>query len=252
MGLDAVAKQLVGNQVWVSSTEQLYRIDIDGNTSSYAIPAELMQTPVYDLYQTENGLHIAGESGFYHLDESATVKKCQLPDHSNTAVYKLLRDSRGNSWISAHRKLFHRHPNQPWQHITGDELGSYPWFSDIFEDRQQNIWLASYSDGVYRASRGNIRRVVVPQADPVVRSVAVTPDNSLLLSGQSDLGELKADGSYQKLLDASQLGTSNIHDLYWPSADEMWLATDRGVQKLRRGQTQLQAQFPQLSKYIVQ
>src|SRR5690606_15080419 len=100
--------ELVGDQVWVSSAEQLYRIDLDGNTESFALPAGLMQTPVYDLYQTDSGLHIAGESGFYHLDESAKVKKCELPDHSNTAVYKLLRDSRGNSWISAHRKLFHQ------------------------------------------------------------------------------------------------------------------------------------------------
>ncbi|MBU2113768.1 MAG: diguanylate cyclase [Gammaproteobacteria bacterium] len=243
--------EVVGDNVWVSSSEKLYRMNSDGEVTSFDLPAELMQTPVYDLYWSNNALHIAAEPGFFHLEANGEVKKCQLPDNNNTAVYKLLKDSRGNSWISAHRKLFHRHADNDWQHITGDELGSYPWFSDIFEDRQQNIWLASYSDGVYRASRGNIRRVVVPQADPVVRSVAVTPDNSLLLSGQSDLGELKADGSYQKLLDASQLGTSNIHDLYWPSADEMWLATDRGVQKLRRGQTQLQAQFTQLSKYTV-
>ena len=131
--------ELVNNQVWVASAEKLYRLDTEGNIESFVLPAELMQTPVYDLYWTDNGLHIAGEAGFYHLDAQGTVKKCQLPDQSNTAVYKLLRDSRGNSWISAHRKLFHKHSGQDWQHITGDELGSYPWFSDIFEDKEQNL-----------------------------------------------------------------------------------------------------------------
>jgi len=243
--------ELVGNQVWVSSTEQLYRIDIDGNTSSFALPAELMQTPVYDLYQTESGLHIAGESGFYHLDESATVKKCQLPDHSNTAVYKLLRDSRGNSWISAHRKLFHRHPNQPWQHITGDELGSYPWFSDIFEDKDQNIWLASFSDGIYRASAGNIRRVLPKDADPIIRSVSVTPDNTLLIAGQSDVGEMQADGSYSGLITAESLGAATVYDIYWPQADVMWLALDKGVVQYRRGEVGLTPIFDALKGFTV-
>ncbi len=243
--------ELVDGQVWVSSTDKVYRINTDGDWQSFDLPAELMQTPVYDLYWSNSGLHIAAEAGFFHLEPGGEVKKCQLPDNNNTAVYKLLKDSRGNSWISAHRKLFHRHIEQDWQHITGDELGSYPWFSDIFEDRDKNIWLASFSDGIYRASSGNIRRVVAAQADPVVRSVAVTPDNSLLIAGQSDLGELKTDGSYHKLLDASQLGASTVHDVFWPSADEMWLATDRGVQRLRREQNVLEPQFAELSKYTV-
>ena len=243
--------ELVNNQVWVASAEKLYRLDTEGNIESFVLPAELMQTPVYDLYWTDNGLHIAGEAGFYHLDAQGTVKKCQLPDQSNTAVYKLLRDSRGNSWISAHRKLFHKHSGQDWQHITGDELGSYPWFSDIFEDKEQNIWLASFSDGIYRASAGHIRRVVPQQADPVIRSVAVTPDNTLLIAGQSDVGEINAEGGYQQLLDTSALGASTVYDVYWPSAQQMWLATDDGVQRYQRGERGLTPQFANLAGFTV-
>ncbi len=243
--------ELVKDQVWVASAEKLIRIDIEGNSESFPLPAELMQTPLYDLYWTEKGLHIAGEAGFYHLEHSGDIKKCQLPDQNNTAVYKLLRDSRGNSWISSHRKLFHRHPKQDWQHITGDELGSYPWFSDIFEDKDQNIWLASFSDGIYRATVGHIRRVVPEQADPVIRSVVVSPDNTLLIAGQSAVGELSIDGQYHPLLDASQLGASTVHDVYWPNADQMWLATDHGVQRYQRGKAELLPQFDNLTGFTV-
>ncbi|MCD1598034.1 diguanylate cyclase [Rheinheimera aquimaris] len=243
--------ELVNNQVWVTSTDKLFRIDIEGNTESFPLPAELMQTPIYDLYWTDNGLHIAGEAGFYHLDKSGDVKKCDLPDNNSTAVYKLLKDSRGNSWISAHRKLFHRHNGQKWQHITGDELGSYPWFSDIFEDKDHNIWLASFSDGIYRASVGNIRRIVPATADPVVRSLGVTPDNTLLIAGQSDVGELDVDGSYRSLLSTAQLGASTVHDVYWPDNQQLWLATDQGVLRYQRGQPELQSQFASLNGYTV-
>ena len=243
--------ELVGDKVWVASSEKLFELDLEGNSENYALPPELMQTPIYDLFWSENGLHIAGEAGYYHLDKAGSVQKCHLPDENNTAVYKLLRDSRGNSWISAHRKLFHRHAKQPWQAITGDELGSYPWFSDIFEDKEQNIWLASFSDGIYRASVGNIRRVVPELADPVVRSVAITPDDKLLVASQSNLGAMDASGHYTMLLDHSQLGASTVHDIYWPNAQEMWLATDQGVMRYQRGNAYLVPQFEALTGYTV-
>ena len=243
--------ELVDNKVWVASAEKLFRIDIDGNTDNFPLPAELMQTPIYDLYWDDGNLFIAGEAGFYHLDSAGNVTKCNLPDKNNTAVYKLLRDSRGNRWISAHRKLFHRHNEQAWQHITGDELGSYPWFSDIFEDKDNNIWLASFSDGIYRASVGNIRRIVPADADPVIRSVAVSPANTLLIAGQSDIGELTAEGQYTRLLDAAQLGASTVHDLYWPDPEQMWLATDHGVKRYQRGSAKLSNQFDELTGFAV-
>ena len=241
----------VGQNVWVTSTDRLIRIDLEGNTESFALPPELVQTPIYDLYWSDDQLLIAGEAGYFHLESNGEIKRCELPDNNNTAVYKLLRDSRGNSWISAHRKLFHRHAKQPWQTITGDELGSYPWFSDIFEDRDQNIWLTSFSDGVYRASAGNIRRIVPKQSDPVIRSVAVTPDNTLLMAAQSDIGELTIDGQYQTLIDAAHLGASTVHDIYWPDAQTMWLATDAGVKRYQRGIPALTTQFEALSGFSI-
>lgn len=241
----------VDDAVWVLSAEKLYQVDLLGNVNSFDLPPELRQTPVYDLYHTEKGLHIAGEAGFYHLDNDGKIAKCQLPDQSNTAVYKLLRDSRGNSWISAHRKLFHKHPKQDWQHITGDELGSYPWFSDIYEDKEQNIWLASFSDGVYRASAGHIRRVVPADTDPVVRSVSVSPDDTLIIASQSSVGEMYQDGRYQQLIDSSALGASTVYDIYWPDPQHMWLATDDGVQRFSRSDKGVVARFSALAGFTV-
>lgn len=243
--------ELIDDFIWVASAEKLIRIDSAGNTLDFQLPPELMQTPLYDLHRTDNGLHIAAEAGYFHLNSAGEVQKCHLPDQNNTAVYKLFRDSRGNNWISAHRKLFHQHPKQDWQHITGDELGSYPWFSDIFEDKDQNIWLASFSDGIYRASVGNIKRILPELADPVIRSVAVSPDNTLIIAGQSALGELNAAGQYQGLLDAAQLGASTVHDIYWPDAKQLWLATDHGVLRYQRGTSVLNSQFAVLSGFAV-
>ena len=84
-----------------------------------------------------------------------------------------------------------------WQVISRDVLGSSTLFTDIYQDRQQNVWLGSFGDGIYRASRGKIKRVVgSDQPDDVVRSVAAAPNGELLLALQQGLGFLTRDNVY--------------------------------------------------------
>ncbi|WNO61413.1 diguanylate cyclase [Rheinheimera sp. MMS21-TC3] len=244
--------QKVGDKVWVTSTHWLYSYDLNEDTLiSYALPLELVQIPIYDLYWENEHLYLASESGFFSLDPSGHISKCELPDKTNTAVYKLLQDSYGNNWISANRKLFHQHADQDWQYITGDELGNSPWFSDIYEDKQKNIWLASFSDGIYRSSIGNINRVLPEGADRIIRSVAVTPQNTLLLAGQLELGELFVNGDYKALLNTEQLGVGTVYDMHWPTENELWLATSKGVYAHQRGTKTLTKVFESLENSLV-
>jgi diguanylate cyclase (GGDEF)-like protein len=242
----------VADKVWITSTHWLYSYDLISDTlSSYALPIELIQIPIYDLYWADEHLYLASESGFFSLSPEGLISKCELPDKTHTAVYKLLKDSFGNNWISANRKLYHQHVNQAWQFITGDELGSSPWFSDIYEDKQQNIWLASFSDGIYRSSIGNINRVLPTEANTVIRSVAVTPQDTLLLAGQSELGELDSQGDYHPLLNLEQLGLGIVNDMYWPTDNELWLATAKGVYAFERQTKTLDLVFAELENSLV-
>ncbi|OEY69313.1 ligand-binding sensor domain-containing diguanylate cyclase [Rheinheimera salexigens] len=242
----------VDDKIWITSSHWLYSYDLTTDVlTSYALPLELIQIPIYDLYWADEQLYLASESGFFALNAKGEISKCELPDKTNTAVYKLLKDSFGNNWISANRKLFHQHDKQEWQYITADELGSSPWFSDIYEDKQHNIWLASFSDGIYRSSLGNINRVLAPGADDVIRSVAVTPQDTLLLAGQSQLGELDANGDYHTLLNTDQLGLGAIFDLYWPTENELWLASTKGVHAYQRQTKSVSLVFDQLENNLV-
>ncbi|MDX3772807.1 diguanylate cyclase [Chromatiaceae bacterium AAb-1] len=238
--------KMADGYIWASSTEYLYRMDLQGNITEFLLPPELAQTPVYELFWLENTLYIGSEAGYFKLADNGKISKCQLPDSSNTAVYKLFRDSHNNQWISAHRILFYQGDNQPWQQITVDELGSYPWFSDIFEDSDHNIWLASFSDGVFRAAKGNIRRVLPDSNEPVIRSLGVTPEQQLLVAGQSGVGIMAANGDYHTLITGQQLGMNTIHDLYWPDHDTLWLATELGVLSFSAARQTLDAIFPEL------
>ncbi|WP_333607792.1 ligand-binding sensor domain-containing protein [Arsukibacterium sp.] len=236
----------VGEDIWVSSAEQLYKLDAEGTLTAYPLPSELSRTPIYDLSWSEHGLHIASESGYYHLTAAGEIKTCTLPDGDNVPVYNILVADDKHHWISAYRKLYHRQVSGDWQTITATELGSSPWFSDIFQDKDNNIWLASHSDGVYRAAKGHVRRLSPEGTDPVVRSLALTPDNKLLMATQSALGVMDQQGHYQHWLTARQLGAQTVHDMHWLDNQRLWLGLERGLVQYQLASDTLSTPFPEL------
>ena len=225
-----VQMEMAGDSVLISTARHLYKLSPQGEIQKIALPDELQQHPLYDLSWFNDTLHFASESGYFHLDEEQKVVRCNINGVDNAAIYKLFRDSSGNDWISGHNKLYHRHAGQPWQQISAEELGSSPWFSDIFEDRDHNIWMASFSEGLYRASPGKMRRVVGEgQQDVVVRSVRYSARlNSLLVATQTNVGLLKADQHFVELVDHQALGQSTVFDFY-DRNNLLWLGTDNGL-----------------------
>lgn len=225
-----VQMEMAGDSVLISTTRYLYKLSPQGEIQQIPLPDELQQHPLYDLSWFNDTLHFASESGYFHLDKTQQVVRCDIHGVDNSAIYKLFRDSSGNDWISGYNKLYHRHAGQKWQHISAEELGSSPWFSDIFEDRDNNIWLASFSEGLYRASPGKMRRVVgVGQQDMVVRSVRYSARlNSLLVATQTNVGLLKADQHFVELVDHQSLGQSTVYDFY-DRSNQLWLGTDNGL-----------------------
>lgn len=222
--------EMAGDSVLISTTKYLYKLSPKGEIQQIPLPDELQQHPLYDLSWFNDTLHFASESGYFHLDKKQQVVRCDIHGVDNSAIYKLFKDSSGNDWISGYNKLYHRHAGQEWQHISAEELGSSPWFSDIFEDRDHNIWLASFSEGLYRASPGKMRRVVgVGQQDMVVRSVRYSARlNSLLVATQTNVGLLKADQHFVELVDHQSLGQSTVYDFY-DRSNQLWLGTDNGL-----------------------
>ncbi|MBU0912111.1 MAG: diguanylate cyclase [Gammaproteobacteria bacterium] len=225
-----VQMEMAGDAVWVTTARHLYKLSPQGDIQQIALPDELQQHPLYDLSWFNDTLHFASESGYFHLDKDQQVVRCAINGVDNAAIYKLFRDSSGNDWISGYNKLHHRHAGQQWQQISAEELGSSPWFSDIFEDRDHNIWMASFSEGLYRASPGKMRRVIGEgQQDMVVRSVRYSARlDSLLVATQTSVGILKDDQQFIELVDHHSLRQSTVFDFY-DRNNQLWLGTDNGL-----------------------
>lgn len=250
--IKAVVSQLTqaNNHIWVSSSEALYQRDIDGNWQQFPLPPELAQNPVYDLAWTREGLQIASETGLYRLQEDGRIRLQLLPDKTTAPVYRLLQDATGAIWMSVYRKLFYQYQQQPWQTVTTSELGSSPWFSNIYQDKDHNIWLSSFSDGVFLASRSQIRRLL-PGSDPIIRSVSLTPQGQLLFASQSGVGLLSAEGDYQQLIADTKLQGQTVHDLYWPDPEHLWLGLERGVFQYSLSDAEFKPLFSELQGQTV-
>lgn len=249
--IKAVVSQLTyfRQQLWVAAAEYLYQRTSDGEWLQHALPTELMQTPLYDLSGTDEGLFLASESGLYRLTEQG-VRAQSLPDGSVAPVYQVMQDAHGATWISAYRKLFYRFGQEHWQTVTLEELGSSPWFSALYQDQQQHLWLGSFSDGVFRASLAQIRRLL-PGHDAVVRSLGLTPQGQLLIAAQTELGILDKAGFYRQLLAEEALQAQTVHDMFWPDGQTLWLAMERGLYQLDEEQARLLPVFPQLQGQTV-
>ncbi len=214
--------------VWVMASDGLYQRNTNDDWQQFSLPTELAQNPVYDLALMDGALHIASETGLYRLHEDGQIRLQRLPDQTSAPVYRILQDSSGATWLSSYRKLYYQFAAQPWQTVTATELGSAPWFSHLFQDNAQNIWLGSFSDGIFMVNRSQIRRVVAGP-DPVIRSVDLTLQGQLLLASQNEVGYLNSAEQYQPLVPEHVLQGQTVHDMYWPNPQQLWLGLERGL-----------------------
>ena len=238
--------EVTPHHVWVSSSKFLYRIAKNGQVDKFNLPADLAQHPIYDLLWHNNKMHLASEQGYFYVNDDNEIVRCQLPRQESSPVYKLFRDQHNGDWVSGYSELFHRHQGQDWQVISRDELGSSTLFTDIYQDRQQNVWLGSFGDGIYRASRGKIKRIVGKgQPDEVVRSVTTAPNGELLLALQQGLGFLDKNNEFRPAL---MNFTGNINTVQDMQQDgEHWLlATESGAYRWQPKTGQIDLLDPRL------
>lgn len=224
--------EVSAEHVWVSTAKALYKLARNGQLERLDLPAEIIQLPIYDLQWWQDRLYLATELGLYLVNDSGQVVQADLPQEHGQAVYQLHSDHTGGFWVSASDRLFYQHADLQWQVISRDELGSTTQLNDLFEDKQKNVWMGSYGDGLYRASRGKIHRVVGQgQQDAVVRSVAVTPDNQLLIASHQQLGLLDAQFRYTPVTVTGDVPLTVVQDYHF-AGDNWLLATDSGPKRL--------------------
>ena len=227
-----VRKIAIGDTgIWVITDSHLYLLSDKGVVlKQSSLNPRIMQSIIHDLHWSKSdGLFVATEMGAYYVNDQFEFEKEDLPVAQEIPVYKLLKDSRGGTWLSASGSLHYRGVKQNWVPVAAEQLGHSPWFSDIFEDRDGNIWLASNSDGLWRASISQISRHV-PDNLPsrAIGSVTKGPKGRLWLGTQRGVGTLNSDGQFELEIPANVLHRQNIYGLSFKEG-KILLATESGL-----------------------
>ncbi|NQZ12882.1 MAG: hypothetical protein HRT35_37510, partial [Algicola sp.] len=226
---------------WVITAATLYLLKDDGVIAkTIVLPERISQSIVHDLLWTESdGLYVATEIGAFRVGGEA-FKPETLPVGKDIPVYKVEKDSQGGLWLSTMGNLFYRNRlNSQWQPMVAEHLRLSGWFTDIFEDRDKNLWLASSSDGLWRASVSRISRHVprnLPSTD--ISSVVAGPDGKLWLGTTRGVATMDKMGRFELVIDADALKRQNIYSMAF-SDDKVLMGTERGLWVYEDGKVSL-------------
>lgn len=198
-------------------------------TAQVSLPDRLAQTIVHDLAFLNGNLYLASELGAYFLDLDDELRPLPLPNENNSAVYKFMTDTDGGLWISTYGRLLFRDKSGQWQWVEPSQLDQSIWFSDIFKDNQNNIWLASFSEGLWLVHEGRVERhSAVSKMTEAVMAISQAPDGKLWVANKSGIGYFDLDKSFINLIPSEKYGKAVVHDLQF-DGERLYIATGRGL-----------------------
>lgn len=198
-------------------------------TAKVSIPERLAQTIIHDLAWLEGNLYLASELGAYFLDLDDELRPFPLPNANNSAVYKFMSDSNGALWISTYGRLLFRDNSGDWQWVEPSQLDQSIWFADLYRDNDNNIWLASFSEGLWLAHEGQIERhSAISKMTEAVMAISQAPDGRLWVANRSGVGYFDLDKNFINQIPSNQYGRAAVHDLQFDGS-RLYIATGRGV-----------------------
>lgn len=205
-------------------------------TARISLLDKLAQTIIYDLKWLDGTLYLATDLGAYFLDRDDKLRPFSLPQANNTAVYTLTKDANNALWVSTYGRLLVRSNTGQWQWVEPAALDQNIWFSDIYSDKQDNIWLTSFSEGLWLAKAGKVaRHPVRVGANQEVMALAIAPDGKLWAATRHGVGYFNQQNGFTKQISLVQLKRRVIHDLHFVG-ERLYLATDLGVVYIENGQ----------------
>ena len=159
-----------------------------------------------------------------------------LPQNS---VTKILQTRDGFLWVGTQAGLARfdgvrftkfDHTNTPLFH--GD------YITDLAEDRQGTLWIATWSDGVFTYRNGRFARVagIGPRAG---MRLAIDADDSVWVGGQDGLTHLKGGVVIRRYTTKDGLRSNEIRGLIVDRDRSVWFGSLAGLHRLRNGRIEV-------------
>ncbi len=186
------------------------------------------------IEDAEGSIWVGANGGLFRLRETLFSNFTMRDGLSGNYIRTVMQDPRGRLWVGSARGL-------DWIDADGavhklalpTESGNAPSVLSLAQDKQGNVWIGTYGDGLYRlAADDSIRRFGVENGLPPgnVRAVAVDDDGVAWLGTQIGVARLRGDR-------ASMLEGRNAPTIVTIALSsqpgELWIGTIAGARVLR-------------------
>lgn len=237
-----VHKLAVSNEgTWVITGKALYLLNDNGLVErTVALPEKIRQSRIRDLmFSPTKGLFLATEAGIYRVNDKEQFEILELPHGKEAGAFKIYEDRFGGLWVSSMGLLHYRYGDGPWENVVSSTLDHRGWFADILEDNENNLWFASTSAGLWRASISEISRHIPNLGfGNNVDSVVVSPDENLWLGLKSGAVRIDRSGQTQLMIPGALLEHRAIYGMAFEQ-DKVLLATERGLWVYENGEVKV-------------
>jgi ligand-binding sensor domain-containing protein/two-component sensor histidine kinase len=191
---------LARNKILIAGGEGLYVADAAGN-SIKKISFPKTKTGIepdntfYSITRVgENELWIAGEKGILCVDAKSLLPADKqgnklLSYFANKQALKTYADHNNNIWIASEGKIIVAKPSTSEISVVKDSLSRV---TDIYQDVQGIIWIATRAQGLYKITKPSIQFNVVPGLEAfskreIVQGSCVESDSTWLIGTNRNL-----------------------------------------------------------------
>ena len=212
--------------LWAGSATGLWRWK-RGPPKLYPVPNPVPE--IIGLAEDENGVLLINMTGGVSQLVNGRVEPYPLLAGRKFSSGRLLRDRDGGLWIATHGQgLLHVHQGRTDVFTQSDGL-SGEWVTNLFEDREGDIWVATL-DGLDRFHDFTVPTISVKQglSDALVVSVLTARDGRVWLGTQDGLNRWK-EGRVTIYRKGSGLPDNSVGSLFQDDKGRIWVSTHGGV-----------------------
>lgn len=222
---------------------------VSGEFSVYRLPGSILEDhddPAW-IWLTVSGagvFHFNIVTHEFRLFQHQERLPYSLPDNS---VYIIFEDSQGKKWLGMRTGmcLFDTKTEKFLPHTFPDHINP-KGVHDILEDRQHNLWLASFGNGVYCYNEADKKLIAYahdpadPNSLPDNRVFSILEDHAgNIWIGTQNRGLCRLEPGTGKFTffehiknDNSTLPDNGVYDLFEDEHEHLWIATENGLAEM--------------------
>ena len=179
--------------IWFATFgDGLYRVSQGGAQKRYASQNGLLSDSIMSLHMDiNNELWIGTDNGLNHLAGGTFKSYTRKNGLKGAIVYYLFEDSRRDIWV-VYDKSYDRFERKSGTFASNDPFPLDLVISDVFEDPDKNLWLATKGNGLYLKMGETVfpitRRHGLPEN--YIHKIFLDTDDNLWITGKNSISSV--------------------------------------------------------------